>query len=792
MTSLIERAQKQTHNESASVLDRFRREASVLNGGASDLAPLASGGVGVSPNQQFLDGYRSKTQYQEQEQRFRGWPFAAIRPIAQTIAGQSFMLAKEPSRGGNKASVGCIPGQLRKDGGKRDVLIMPGHGTVTVPKFVIRAMKRPAEGLELYESHPLLDILSHPNNLMVTWQFLYAIIGSLELTGWSHLWLTFSEGRRVIWPLPTSWVSPIHVTPDGRPKPFYGWNIRPGGSGEPVNVPGDEVVPIAYTNPSNLLAATSPMAAQSDAILTDESIQRAQREVMENSIWPRYAIVAGDIDDPDDLGGREQASSLGRPLLEQWQREELQSILKQLYGGTLNAGEPIVLDRLISEIKELGNKPAEMQFKESGEITKKRILTGYGTSGFVIGETEPTSRAASAVSRIHFADFTINPKIELVSQVLTNFVAPRLAKGGERLFLWIDPYEPEDREQTRKDVELAIKARAINRDEVRATLRGLSHLAPLDDGENVIVGMAEELQPLTATDRRQSGKSVEGHNEGVLLTKVARRLWSKSQEREEVILVSIIESLFEQQRASVIEQLEDVFSASFRLGRAASGIASLLFHPAEWYESWNDAIAPVLMGTAIRGAVDELTLVEQSQGKAPDPYIELPPDVAPYVRSEVDTIMGRPYWREIHQTTLNQLAETINEGMANGESLYELTVRIGVGPTVPGAEQGVLGTASNTKRAKLIARTETTGALNAGHQATQTGLHARGLIEKKQWLSLMDAMTRQTHADLHLVKVPVLGMFNVGGEMAPYPGYSGLSGGERCNCRCTTVSVIAK
>ena len=781
MSSIIESAVKQGQSHGKLVRSRFQREAGGLTipeGG------LAAGGIAINPSEQYLNQYREQREYRSQEQRFRGWPYAAVRPIAQTIAGQSFMLAKAPAGQGNTANANR--GTLRKDAGKRNVMVVPHRGVFRVPDFIVDAVKRPAEGLDLYDSHPLLDLLQHPNQFMVRWQLLYCIVGSLELTGWSHLWLTEDQGRRVVWPLPTSWVTPVHME-GNTPKPFARWEVRPGGYGEPIPVPGEEIIPIAYTNPSHLLGATSPLGAQEDAVLTDESIQRAQREVMENSIWPRYAIIAGDLDDPDDLDSR-GIPGLGRPLLEQWQREELHDILKQLYGGTLHAGEPLIFDRLIRDVKELGNKPAEMDFEKGGDITRKRILTGFGTSGFIIGETEPHSRAASAMSRMHFADFTINPKIELISQILTVFFAPRLAVDSEPLYLWIDYYEPEDREQTRKDVELAVKARAINRDEVRETLRGLAHLPPLKDGQNCYVPAIEELVPLVAADNNVS-KSVQPL-EGKAFEEAAMSLWDKSQAAEEADLIPVIEDLFEQQRVAVVRNLEAMFGDRAALPKSTEGLADLLFHPAEWYELWHNTLYPDILGVAVRGALEEQILFDQANGKAVDPYMELPPDVAPHVRNEVDTIMARPYWREIHDTTREQLAATINEGMANGESLYELSVRIGVSPTVPGANPGVLGADSNTIRAKLIARTETTGALNAGHFATQMGLRGRGLIEKKQWLSLVDAMTRPTHAALHLVKIPVLAMFDVGGEPAPYPGHFSLSGRERCNCRCTSVSVV--
>jgi uncharacterized protein with gpF-like domain len=129
------------------------------------------------------------------------------------------------------------------------------------------------------------------------------------------------------------------------------------------------------------------------------------------------------------------------------------------------------------------------------------------------------------------------------------------------------------------------------------------------------------------------------------------------------------------------------------------------------------------------------------------------------------------------------------------EGLYEMAVRIGDAPTVPvpGGAAGVLGSESNMLRAMTIARTESGGAMNAGHFATQQHLAAQGLIQGKEWVALIDGYTRDSHRAAHGQKVPADKNFVLGfggpGHEAPYPGHHGLAAGERINCRCTVISV---
>ena len=83
------------------------------------------------------------------------------------------------------------------------------------------------------------------------------------------------------------------------------------------------------------------------------------------------------------------------------------------------------------------------------------------------------------------------------------------------------------------------------------------------------------------------------------------------------------------------------------------------------------------------------------------------------------------------------------------------------------------------KRARTIARTETTGAWNAGalDAAVREGQQV------KVWLTLGDGLSRDTHLEAAGQCVDVDGDFNVGGYAMPSPGIGGPAE-EVVNCRC--------
>ncbi len=702
-------------------------------------------------------------------QRFRGWVYSAIRPIAQTIAGQPIHVAKLNRTPGNRG--------IHRD-------------------LVPNRLKAMASNLELYERHPLLDVFANPNVAMTSWHLLFITIASLELTGKSHWWLTISNGKPEIWPIPTSWISPIH----GDSEPYADWNVMPGGIGVPEKVPGKEIIYIYYPDPSDPFGAVSPAWAQSKGIGADEQLQESQVRAFANSIWPGLALIMGDPDQIDfDQDG-------GPPLLEVEQRQQMLAAVKQHYAGVTKAGEPLILDALIKDVKQITRGINEMDFLDSGKVTKGRITQGFGTNPIIMGELEGANRASSQFAKEHFADFTVNPKIELISQVLTRAFQSRSPQPKQELQVWIEPYQPKNREEVRKDYDLLAKYQATNRDELRAALRGLP---PMENGETIPAAMNQQLIPAAIQKTKANGRPTKMISDQKSL---AIRVKARLAEREtmEAVMQRAFAELFIEQRDDVVSRLLDIYkNHPNTINKAGNprGWVELIFRPADWYERTAEIVGPTVTQTMLTGAVIEYNDASKAEKAGPsieDLMIELPPDVAQAVRGEASMIINSPYWRDVHETTKAQLAQTLQEGMENGENLHQLSARIGDAPTVPVQDPGVfppgtrfgsnavLGSESSARRALLIARTEVPGAMNAGHQQAMMELEAEGIIEKKQWMAITDQYTRQTHFALHGVKIPVKDNFNVGGEMAPYPGHHGLSAKERVNCRCVPVSVHAE
>jgi len=675
----------------------------------------------------------------DQLAHYSGWPYASIRPIAQTIAGLPIHVGRLRSTP-TKRSAGTASRPMTKAEHRR----APG------------LVKAVSDNVEVYESHPLLDALADPNPMQVGWHLFCFTVTSLELSGWAYWWITKVDGRQVIWPLPPSWVTARHTAD----KAFASWLITPGGAGAPIERPPEEVAPFYYVDPRNPLSAYGPTQAQSRAILSDEAIQKAQHKGFSQGIFPGLGIYIGDI------SGEGEEGEL--PLLEKEQRQEIYDGIMQWYGSVDNANHPLIFDRLVRDAKPITRTMREMDWLDSGRTTKARITQGYGTNPAVIGEIEGLNRASAAEARKHFADFCVNPKVELLSQMMSKFVAPHFARPGERLVVWMDSYEPDDRLTTISELSMAAKYAAVSRQEIRDIIPSLAGLPDLDSGGDLIFTPANVMpQPV----RTGGDKSAQSKTKGLAYT---QSVWLKSHGERERAMLRVLQRLFDEQRDDVKDRLRSA------TGRDASSLVDAVFPTETWTERWATALRPVMVETAVLGAVQMAAFTDRSA----TPWLkqpQLPQYVIDAILAEIQTILSRPYWGEIQQTTRQAMVDSLSEGLLAGENSYQLGTRI----------DDIFGGDTATFRLMNIARTESTAAWNAGGHAQLLELESSGVATHKRWEAVLDSYTRDTHAGLHASPpIPISQDFDVGGYPAPYPGHYSLPAQERCFCRCTSLPVM--
>lgn len=130
----------------------------------------------------------------------------------------------------------------------------------------------------------------------------------------------------------------------------------------------------------------------------------------------------------------------------------------------------------------------------------------------------------------------------------------------------------------------------------------------------------------------------------------------------------------------------------------------------------------------------------------------------------------------INGTTRRLVREAIDEALQNREGFDDIQGRI---------TEIFKGTVSDY-RSRVIGTTESTRATGF---AADVAIRQAG-IEKKEWLAVMDQVTRDTHAALDGQKVAAGAYFqSPSGDRAMFPG-GFATAGENINCRCAVAAVF--
>lgn len=151
------------------------------------------------------------------------------------------------------------------------------------------------------------------------------------------------------------------------------------------------------------------------------------------------------------------------------------------------------------------------------------------------------------------------------------------------------------------------------------------------------------------------------------------------------------------------------------------------------------------------------------------------PAIAAYLATVQNQLVG------VSDHVFDQVAATVARSAAEGWSIPQTAEAIDavLSPTNPYWRN----------RATTVARTTTIGALNAGRtdsfQAISQALP--DITFEQQWVATLDARVRPSHRRADAQRVPVGGLFSVGGALLRFPGDPTGPPEEVINCRCSTA-----
>lgn len=381
--------------------------------------------------------------------------------------------------------------------------------------------------------------------------------------------------------------------------------------------------------------------------------------------------------------------------------------------------------------QDLEKSNKDMQFIELLEKAERAILANWRVPVDLLGITKDNTRANAEAALFTFLRYTVLPLVELEVDALTADFLPMFPDSSDK-FYGFDDFVPENMDDKRKNME---------------TLFGIGSLKPNEAREEF--GYDQEKKP-------EMDETYLPFN----VTPVSTISLEKP----------VVPPALDPNKPPVTPPKEmppaekkPVVKVEPKKQAAGDFPDDLLNEQEE-----TDALGYLALPFLIRGFTRGVELAKSSKSKI-NPSDLLTPTVRDALKNQAFDMAAYSAG-----TTTAQMRELLAEAIANGWSPARLSKEIKNRYEVQ---------ASND--ALRIARTELTGALNNGQFRT---LQADGYL-KKEWVAIMDARVRDSHASANGQTVSLVEPFVLDGGTAQFPGDPGLPAEERINCRCDIVGA---
>lgn len=282
----------------------------------------------------------------------------------------------------------------------------------------------------LPHTHPLCRLLDAPNPWLTRWELWYLTTVYLELTGNAFWYVATGEDGdpAEVWVVPTPWVK---VIPDARSY-VAGYEVATPGVPAETFSPA-EIVHLKYPNPLDPLRGLSPL--QANALTVDAHTELLRSRYQTFLAGPRPGVVL----------------RTDQTLADQTVRR-LEERLESKFAGRANWHRPLVLEQGLTA-SPWTLTPAEMDYVNSARMTRDEILAVFRVPLPITGLIEHAGLGTDLWhgARVVFCEGTVQPKLDLIAQVLTRDLGRRF---GPDVLVRFPDCSPRVAEERRKDDEL--------------------------------------------------------------------------------------------------------------------------------------------------------------------------------------------------------------------------------------------------------------------------------------------------------------------------------------------------
>ena len=650
-------------------------------------------------------------------------------------------------------------------------------------KSEYRKNKNKAEVIENHDIYKLLDNPCPADRELTGWTIRYFVFACFDLVGEAYLLKVRDARGKVIalQPVAPSWVV---QTPSATSK--Y-WEIYPLGTagGKSIYVPLEDVIcfkDIDLNDPYGRGRGTSE--AIGDEIQSDEYASKYAKNLFFNDATPSAIIYA-------PQGNKETADQIKQTWL-------------QKMAGFHHAKEPMVLTGEGSRFEKISQSPTELDFVESRRFLRDSANEHYHIPPEIMGILQNSNR-----STIDSAEYLLNK----------NVLSDRL-RMFERVINSQLLWEEFDKEQVlilhhenNISEDVAQKLQILNDGLSRGVLTvndwriGMGFEADEKGGDVYLRGFGQVEQPFNSepvelpevesnpvelpnTDAdAEKGLSEEEYNtikknyesKYKLLKSDAdkerrKTIWkvfdARAMSIEEPFRKSMIKA-FTKQNELVDEAIKKACEENKDVPTAIENLFD---------NKMDEALKHTLAGAFINGltvgAEHGNELLNKKGVK------EISDEVRRLFNLWVDNY-GLELCRDMNNTTKKKLRKALSESIERGEDLRKQVKALLAVADDSFAED-------KKARATLIARTESCSTMNAGAME----LYKAEGVNYKEWISVQDDRTRDSHLLMDGTVVPVTDKFEVPatsqteGAWMDYAGDPSAPAGQVCNCRCTVAPFV--
>lgn len=648
--------------------------------------PLASG---LSNDDPFTLWSRSrKVSIDKAMGTYNAWTYAAIRAIAEELAKISFRLF-----------------QVNKDGVHEEIF-----------------------------DHELLDLLDGVNPFQTGYELRYLTGSHLELAGNSY-WLLDGVEKDTDKPKAIFLLNPRYTNPVPAPLPEFIKGYSYSIDGKTVTYKPAQILHLKYPDPNDPYQGIGTVQAILDWIDSDSFATEVNLNYFKNGAR---------------LGGLLSSEN----AITDAQMKVLRASFENLYKGAGNAYRVAVLPKGV-KYDEASSNPKDMDFANLQQVMRDKILAGFRVPKTILGGSESeTNRATAETANYVFAARTIKPKMEMIVQQLNEFLVPRY---GDNLYLdFVDPV-PEDKLQKVEEMKAALAGQPVmSVNEAREEYFGLDGI---DNGENVMTDFSKvalgkpKPKSVNRSGRKTSTADKKPSTRGAKNTKarkvmseeIAKRVadsidaskkkFDEIKTKAQFDLMSLSHSEYEVLykgfvlRVTRYENLMIEGIKKFNNDQKAVAISNLnrffdkkgwkiaaedIFNREAWVGAMIDLSNPILTDLYSTEGAEAMQLLGSSGFR---------------LTSEVRLALERAMKllaESYNDTTMGLLKDGIEEGLAEGASLPELTNKI-----------SNIYAFSDEVRAAQVARTET---FRIANDSTKEAWKQTGVVKTIKWYTAADEM----------------------------------------------------